>query len=207
MGMLTLALAVAAHAADAPTPSSPITIERSAPEPVLDLARLDVKALRVARTSQILMVAVPGAMIASAFVAANSAPGSPEGIAGGIGVFTSGLGMLVLSNVFHRRAVKSRKLLVQQGLRVTRTPPVIVPILSLVGFAATSTLAGRIVTVRELGPPTGAATLSAVSFAACFGLGTLQMEWNRIARKKATWITVVPVPHDDRMGLAVVGRW
>lgn len=191
----------AALAAEAPEPL-PVAVE-----PVLEEAKRDVRAIRAARTAQVLMIALPGAMVATAFVVGRSKSETPQFSLAANGLLFSGIGMAIAANIFQKKAINSRQRLVVQGLAVPRTPPVVVPVLSVLGVAGTAVMLATLVQVDKPWLTTTGATVTAISFGACFGLSTLQLEWNRTARKRAGWISVAPTRIDRSTGLAVVGSW
>lgn len=177
------------------------------PEPVLELATEDLKALRQARGAQVVSIAAPTLLVAGAFVTGKivSEPDSGRQVLAVALMIAGGAGMVLAPNHFQSKAIRSRSLLKQQGLQVARTPPVVVPVLTVTAVAVVgfNTFAGS-----NEGDNTVAGLLVGLGlYGAAVGVPTLQLDLNRRARQNAGWLGVAPILQRDTRGLSVVGRW
>ena len=162
--------------------------------------------------AQVAAVSLPAMLLAGAFAQAQI----PQKAGGGVAINAQslsayslyglgGLGMMVSSSVFHRRTIKSRSYLTQQGLSVPRTPSVIVPTLAVVGVAA----AFGSSSIRAPGDDvrTGGLIAGLGLYAVSVGIGTFQLDLNRRARRDAGWLGLVPAGDARAPGLALAGQW
>lgn len=193
--MLFLTLALAAE-----TPTL------QGPEPILDLADNDVRLIRRARTSRVVVSLTPVFLVTGIVVIANSdvsgEDAAPVQAFGGLSLGLLGLaGATAGATVLHFSTTRSRRLLEQQGLKPRRLSPLIAPL--LIGAGAVTGLASIDVTGTVSNSVVG--TIAVSSFAAAVGVSSLQGAWNASARREVGWV-VVPTA-GSTPGLQVAGRW
>lgn len=211
--MVLLAALLAAFAADGSAPSRPPALE-----PVYDLATRDLRHLRNARADQVLAVAWCGAFMAGGFAVSRLGPdgeGERESGLQQVAATTlfaaGGAAMAVFPIALRHQAWKSRKLLQEQGLQVRGTPPVVMP-LAITGILVASGgfMASKLQEVpayRRGEVATGPIAVGMTLYMVSVGVGTLQLDMNRRARRSAGWLGVSPLPVRDGAGMAVAVAW
>jgi hypothetical protein len=189
LGLTALLAHPGTSASAAPAGPSPEVPPFEAPEPLLEQAELDVKAMRAGRIAFLVGAAAPFvAHVGGLAWAPATAPGvdpEPETYAA-FGLLTlGGVAMVAAPFWLDQRAQRSRKLLEQQGLRVRH---VSFPVLTgLVAVAGTGFLAAGV--VGQEGEVRGApVAIGYAATAAALALGSRQVAANRRARVAAGWL-------------------
>ena len=172
-----------------------------AAEPIHELARQDLRAIRTARTAFVLGCAAPGvAMIGRlALVPLTESEFGPQ-TAAALGVTVLGASGMVAAPIWlDSRARRSRRLLVDQGLAVRRSAPSVLTA-GLAAAAPVILFAGF--TPGNDAPPEVVA-LSLGTYGLAMGIGALQIDHNRQARLGSGWLGLSPAPS----GMVLAGSW
>jgi hypothetical protein len=162
--------------------------------------------------AQLFALSTPAVFMAAAFAQTTLVrddSGFPRASAQSFSVYAlwvaSGVGMVGSAMVFHRKTIRSRYFLKQQGLAVPRTPPVIVPALATIGVL--SAMSASAVETRGGQVRTSGLALGLGLYAISVGVGTYQLDLNRRARRDAGWIGLAPALDPRAPGLALAGTW
>ena len=173
-------------------------------EPVLDLARTDLRALRVSRLAVVTALTAPGLFFvgdASARAFADTpGPGHEIGLTFMIG---GAVACFVAPPALFYGAARSRSALRQQGLHLPATRAWLAVPLWATSYGLLATL--RFTYPDQVGRYRGGLLIALSSYSAASLIGAVDLQGNHRARRDAGWLGLVPTV--GQPGLALAGTW